>query len=1123
MTRAAGADEAGTTEYSYDQEKTVRVERFDGTDQLLAREDTVYDWLARVVERREWLFDEEPLATRELIWTTTYDAVARLEQLTLPGFPEGVVYLYEYDKAHNLEMITDPNGTVVDQEFDGANRLIARTVTPGPNVEGVTAESFGYDGMNRLTSLSSGGVTTNLQWDSLSRLLSEETLGKIVGYQYDDAGNLGELTYPSGLVVARGHDSLNRPMEIGPWVIGEDEEPEIDAQVAYGYRGPSLVHEKILGNGLGGLWEYDQARRPVSIEMGAGPMWQVYQESLSWSPRGLKVATTRGDLNGPGWLLGHDGAERLLHAVDEYDATSTVGNNQIPELGQLAGKPDRFSFTYDPVNNLTSRRIRRRWRDPAAGRSSPRRLGSQSSRSDGRRRAEIRQQRQPHRERRSSVLLRLPQPADAGDRFRFRFRGRDRELRLRRLQSAHRQDRSRRAGGGDRVVRLARAGGVPGRDAFLASYLRARARRDRQDGDRLGPQWYDGYRSLSDLRQHWQPGRVDQRAGGGGRGVQVFALRHRDLESRVDPDPPTIPQVGIEGGTIWIESSEELRLRNLEEGLSTGDIELSVTVPPLSASPAGAADPKAALQKTLIPITVHQPIQDGRQARRRVIITATDPPEPGTEVQLTLRPPAVRDLFLNELPEAFQQTFTWPEEGAGRVILVDETPPAVDEVRLRDGHLEVTLSEEPDMALVGSAFLVDDGTISWTLKDDTYTVRSDAPLAAGEHTLRIDAGAPFDLAGKGLGEPFETPVSVEDGTDNTEIYSRPDPRSVALDSLVNRFTFHGRPFDVETGLYYFRNRYFDPELGRFITADPLGYVDGPSMYQFARYGPFDYTDPLGLACVTQNGGVNWLCDPMNEMELSSESSALQWTWAVGAESLGNSATDLLFLNIIADAPHGALDPDRTPGERAWSATKGAGITAFNVAGGAVLGKGANLLLRTPAARWFVGRVLGSRPGQKALEILTADVGALARRANPFRIFDDLAGVVDDAIREGAAGIDDLVPRIDEVVPSGTSFEEAAQRVFRNKIVRQNEVIRDNTGRVIAEIDFETAEAVVEVGQSLGGKSQQLFKLAEIARSRAKRLDVLYDPATAPPRRLSTLRQQLRGKFGNRVRFIPFTE
>ncbi|MCP4543462.1 MAG: RHS repeat-associated core domain-containing protein [Chloroflexi bacterium] len=62
---------------------------------------------------------------------------------------------------------------------------------------------------------------------------------------------------------------------------------------------------------------------------------------------------------------------------------------------------------------------------------------------------------------------------------------------------------------------------------------------------------------------------------------------------------------------------------------------------------------------------------------------------------------------------------------------------------------------------------------------------------------------------------------------------------------MNRFTFHGRPVDLETGLYYFRNRYFDPELGRFITADPLGYVDGPSMYQFAGYSPSDHSDPMG--------------------------------------------------------------------------------------------------------------------------------------------------------------------------------------------------------------------------------------------------------------------------------------
>jgi RHS repeat-associated protein len=43
--------------------------------------------------------------------------------------------------------------------------------------------------------------------------------------------------------------------------------------------------------------------------------------------------------------------------------------------------------------------------------------------------------------------------------------------------------------------------------------------------------------------------------------------------------------------------------------------------------------------------------------------------------------------------------------------------------------------------------------------------------------------------------------------------------------------FTGRVFDVETGLYYFRARYFDSELGVFISRDPLGFVDGQSVYQ----------------------------------------------------------------------------------------------------------------------------------------------------------------------------------------------------------------------------------------------------------------------------------------------------
>jgi RHS repeat-associated protein len=56
----------------------------------------------------------------------------------------------------------------------------------------------------------------------------------------------------------------------------------------------------------------------------------------------------------------------------------------------------------------------------------------------------------------------------------------------------------------------------------------------------------------------------------------------------------------------------------------------------------------------------------------------------------------------------------------------------------------------------------------------------------------------------------------------------------------------GREWDKETGLYYYRERYYDPMEGKFISKDPIGFKGGINLYAYVGQNPINYTDPFGL-------------------------------------------------------------------------------------------------------------------------------------------------------------------------------------------------------------------------------------------------------------------------------------
>lgn len=65
-------------------------------------------------------------------------------------------------------------------------------------------------------------------------------------------------------------------------------------------------------------------------------------------------------------------------------------------------------------------------------------------------------------------------------------------------------------------------------------------------------------------------------------------------------------------------------------------------------------------------------------------------------------------------------------------------------------------------------------------------------------------------------------------------------------AIGNTWLYTGRQLDPETGLYYYRARYYDPAHGRFLQRDPLGYVDGMGLYAYVGNNVSNSIDPMGM-------------------------------------------------------------------------------------------------------------------------------------------------------------------------------------------------------------------------------------------------------------------------------------
>jgi RHS repeat-associated protein len=112
-----------------------------------------------------------------------------------------------------------------------------------------------------------------------------------------------------------------------------------------------------------------------------------------------------------------------------------------------------------------------------------------------------------------------------------------------------------------------------------------------------------------------------------------------------------------------------------------------------------------------------------------------------------------------------------------------------------------------------------------------------------EYFQRTDSAGARSFLTDALGSTLALADST--GTVQTQYTFEPfGNTSITGAATTNSFAYTGRELDA-TGLYFYRARYYNPQLQRFLGEDPLGLREGPNLYEYVHSQPADFVDPFG--------------------------------------------------------------------------------------------------------------------------------------------------------------------------------------------------------------------------------------------------------------------------------------
>lgn len=132
----------------------------------------------------------------------------------------------------------------------------------------------------------------------------------------------------------------------------------------------------------------------------------------------------------------------------------------------------------------------------------------------------------------------------------------------------------------------------------------------------------------------------------------------------------------------------------------------------------------------------------------------------------------------------------------------------------------------------------------------TYGYKPDSTWTTDPLFLK-EGGSYYFYQNDHLGTPQKL-VGVNGAVVWSAIYTAFGEADVQVETVTNNLRFPGQFYDNETGLHYNYFRYYDPRIGRYVSADPIGLDSGDvNLYGYVRNNPLNQSDPSGMASITE--------------------------------------------------------------------------------------------------------------------------------------------------------------------------------------------------------------------------------------------------------------------------------